>query len=96
MTIESVLKELLGEHFSKVSEFHLKFVRSCQNEDGVRKTFDYLQKLDLTKEKIAKQAHLLGRNPKTIQIHYDNLISKKISSEKIAKKKISPRVESGR
>lgn len=74
MTIENVLKELLGKYFSKVSKFCLDFIKRNQNEDGIRITFDYLQKLDLKTEKIAKNAQLLGRNPETIQRNYNNLI----------------------
>jgi len=85
MAIESVLKELLGKDFSKVSIFNLDFIKSSQNKDGIRITFDYLQKLDLKTEKIAKNAQLLGRNPKTIQDHYDKLIDLEISPQKITK-----------
>ena len=83
MTIESVLKELLGIHASKVSEFCLDFIKRNNNEDGIRKTFESLQKLNIKTEKIAKNARLLFRNPDTIQDYYDKLIDLKISPKKI-------------
>ncbi len=84
MTIEDVLKELLGKHFSKVSKFCLDFMGGKQNEDGIRKTFEYLQKLGIKTEKIAMNACLLGRNSGTIKDHYDKLISLGISPQKTA------------
>lgn len=83
MTIESVLKELLGTHFSNVSNFCLDFIKRSQKEDGVRKTFDYLQKLDITTEDIANFAYLLGRDQNIIQDHHEKLINLKINKQKI-------------
>lgn len=83
MTNESVLKELLGKQFSKVSIFCLGFIKRSKNEVGVRKTFNWLQKLGITTEKIVKNASLLNLNPEIVQNHYDSLISLGISPLKI-------------
>lgn len=85
LTIENVLKDLLGSYFSKVSQFSLDFIKRNQNEDGVRITFEYLKKLDIKIEKIAKNAQLLGMNPETIQRNYNNLIDLEIKPGQIAR-----------
>lgn len=45
MAIEILLKKLLGEYFSKVSEFDLRFIKEGnQTEEDIRNTFNYLNK----------------------------------------------------
>ena len=39
MTIEEVLKELLGEYFSLVSKFSFDFIKRMSDEKGIRETW---------------------------------------------------------
>ena len=83
MTIEDVLKELLGKYFSLVSKFSLNFIEGTQNENGVRETFKYLQGLGMGGKQIAVTSKLLAFNQKILQNRYDNLTMLGITPQKI-------------
>ncbi|TES94543.1 MAG: hypothetical protein E3J90_12285, partial [Promethearchaeota archaeon] len=87
MTIESVLKDLLGKNFSKVTIFCLDFIKkSNQDEDSIRKTFESLHKLGIKTDKIAANSCLLRWNVKIIEDRFEKLVSLGVNPKKIAQK----------
>lgn len=84
MTIEELLKELLGKHFSRVIEDNLNFIKkSGRSEIEIRNTFEFLLKLGLTQEKIAINAQLLIRNQDEIKRNFNFLEILGIARNKI-------------
>lgn len=84
MTIESVLKEIFGKNFSKVTTFCLDYIKkSNQDEDGIRKTFESLYRLGIKTDKIASKACLLRWNVKIIEDRFKKLVSLGFSRKKI-------------
>ena len=73
MEVESLLKELLGEHLARVSEFSLYFLRKIQDKGDMRDIFNYLLDLGVKPYRIAVQVKLLGLKLNRIKIIYNYL-----------------------
>ena len=64
-----VLGELLGD--LEISEFAAEWIERSENdENAIRQVYGLLRKYNVKQEKIAAQAHLLGRDPETIERNY--------------------------
>ena len=78
-----ILEEILGEN--KISNFSKNWVNSSNaNEDSIIQVYNLLKTYGLSDEKIASQAHLLGRDPETIMGHYRFLRDLGLSDKSIA------------
>jgi len=88
MITTTEMKNLLDTllHGYGISEFSLDWITGSQgtDENSITATYQALQNLGLSNEKIASQAHLLGMNPDTTERNYKALQNLGLSNEKIA------------
>jgi hypothetical protein len=69
----------------QLSDFAKEWVEnSSATEDSVRESYKLLKKIGLKDDKIASQAHLLGRDPETIERNYESLQKLGLKDDKIA------------
>ncbi len=83
MASEELLRELIGDRLDELNPTTREILERVPDET-VRKTYAKLLELGLTKEKIASQAQLLGRNPETIQRNAEFLMQLGLTKQKIA------------
>ncbi len=83
-TLEATVNTLLGD--IKLSQFSLDWIVKDKRvtEDSVREVYCFLIEHGVSKEKIAAQAHLLGRDPETIERNYQALKQLGLTDDKIA------------
>ncbi len=82
--LEKIVRTLLSD--SKVSQFSMDWILNSPQatEHSVREVYRFLRGKGLKDDKIASQAHLLGRNPETIERNYQRLSALGLKDDKIA------------
>ncbi len=78
------LEKYLGEE-NPISEFNRKWINNSPNSiEQMWQTYCLLRFHRLSRDKIASQAHLLGRDPETIERNYKRLSDLGLKDDKIA------------
>ncbi len=82
--LEKILKDLLPH--SQIAQFSRDWILNSPRatEDSVRAVYQVLSNYGLSDDKIASQAHLLGRDPETIERNYQRLSALGLKDDKIA------------
>ena len=75
MTLELLLRELLGEYFESISDLSLRFIDVKWKEEDVRNIFYFLRNVGISLQIIAQHAHLFRMTYETIKNRYDFLIN---------------------
>ncbi|MEM7816091.1 MAG: hypothetical protein QXN71_03160 [Candidatus Aenigmatarchaeota archaeon] len=86
--LDNLLSELLPG--IEIDQFSIRWVLDSPKatEESIREVYRFLKEKSLSDDKIATLAHLLGRNPETIERNYKRLSALGLSDEKIANKHI--------
>ena len=82
MTQEVVLKELLGDNFSQVSEPNIDFIGN-RDETAIKETYATLYNLGINKKRIAQYASLLILKKEYIVRNFNNLRDLGIATETV-------------
>ena len=83
-SLENILRELLPDN--RIEQFSLDWILNSPmaTEESVKDAYKVLKNYELTDDRIATCAYLLGMNPETIERNYQKLLSLGIKDKKIA------------